>query len=317
MLLLQGVFREELEEEFRHTMQEYIPFISKYWPFIITGLVCYLATRFCFYALGDKDKRISMYNRDGEHEEADLDSDEEVNDDSEIVPALPADLKHVPFEFERYSEEESVRRAKEFYELVKTRRTVRFFSKDPVPFEVIQNIVKSAGTAPSGAHTEPWTYVVVSDLDMKVKIRDIVEEEEKVNYLRRFGNTLSSAGEKWTADLKPLRTNWIKEYLTTAPYLILVFKQVFSYKEDGSKKVHYYNDMSVSIASGILLTAIHYAGLVTLTSTPLNCGGRLRTLLERPSYEKLMLLLPVGYPANNATVPDLYRKELDEIMVQI
>ncbi|ELK38217.1 Iodotyrosine dehalogenase 1, partial [Myotis davidii] len=166
------------------------------------------------------------------------------------------------------------------------------------------------GTAPSGAHTEPWTFVVVKDPDMKHQIREIIEEEEKINYLKRMG-------QRWVTDLKKLRTNWIKEYLDTAPVLILIFKQVHGFTANGKKKVHYYNEISVSIACGILLAALQNAGLVTVTTTPLNCGPRLRVLLSRPTNEKLLMLLPVGYPSKEATVPDLKRKPLDQVMVTV
>ncbi|XP_053447984.1 iodotyrosine deiodinase 1 isoform X3 [Nycticebus coucang] len=167
-----------------------------------------------------------------------------------------------------------------------------------------------SGTAPSGAHTEPWTFVVVKDPDMKHEIRQIIEEEEEVNYVKRMGH-------QWVSDLKKLRTNWIKEYLDTAPVLILIFKQVHGIAANGKKKVHYYNEISVSIACGILLAALQNAGLVTVTTTPLNCGPRLRLLLGRPAHEKLLMLLPVGYPSKDATVPDLKRKPLEQIMVTV
>ncbi|XP_054424953.1 iodotyrosine deiodinase 1 isoform X2 [Pteronotus mesoamericanus] len=166
------------------------------------------------------------------------------------------------------------------------------------------------GTAPSGAHTEPWTFVVVQDPDMKHKIREIIEEEEEINYMKRMG-------QRWVTDLKKLRTSWIKEYLDTAPVLILIFKQVYGFAAKGQRKVHYYNEISVSIACGILLAALQNAGLVTVTTTPLNCGPRLRVLLSRPINEKLLMLLPVGYPGKEATVPDLKRKPLDQIMVTV
>lgn len=243
----------------------------------------------------------------------------------ELSPALPKDLKHIPLNFQKLSLEEQINRSNEFYTLMNRRRTVRHFSTEPVPKEIIFNIIKTAGTAPSGAHTEPWTYVVVSDLDVKQKIREIIEKEEEINYKQRMGKV-------WTTDLNPLRTNWIKEYLTDAPYLILVFKQMYSFKSDGTKKLHYYNEQSVALAAGILLAAIQvstqvcvkkvlqtnfqYAGLVSLTSTPLNCGPALRALLQRPNSEKLTLLLPVGYPADDCLVPDLTRKPLQDIMVE-
>ncbi|XP_059699353.1 iodotyrosine deiodinase 1 isoform X2 [Haemorhous mexicanus] len=168
--------------------------------------------------------------------------------------------------------------------------------------------VPFTGTSPSGAHTEPWTFVVVQDPYLKHKIREIVEEEEEINYKKRMG-------ERWVNDLKRLRTNWIKEYLDTAPYLILIFKQVYGRLPNGKKKTHYYNEISVSIACGILLAALQNAGLYTVTSTPLNCGPQLRALLQRPANEKLLLLLPVGYPKKDATVPELTRKPLEDIMV--
>ncbi|MEE6475087.1 hypothetical protein FKM82_010614 [Ascaphus truei] len=172
------------------------------------------------------------------------------------------------------------------------------------------NLPLEDGTAPSGAHTEPWTFVVVQDPEAKHKIREIIEEEEEINYLKRMG-------DKWVNDLKRLRTNWVKEYLDTAPFLILIFKQVYGLLSNNKKKTHYYNEISVSIACGILLAAIQNVGLVTVTTTPLNCGPRLRVLLQRPVNEKLLMLLPVGYPNKDATVPDLQRKPLDDIMVVV
>ncbi|NXY45779.1 IYD1 deiodinase, partial [Ceuthmochares aereus] len=215
---------------------------------------------------------------------------------------------HVPFSAERYSEAEMIKRSQMFYELLNKRRSVRFLSDEPVPREVIDNVIRTAGTSPSGAHTEPWTFVVVQDPYLKHKIREIVEEEEEINYKKRMG-------DRWVNDLKRLRTNWIKEYLDTAPYLILIFKQVYGRLPNGKKKTHYYNEISVSISCGILLAALQNAGLYTVTSTPLNCGPQLRALLQRPANEKLLLLLPVGYPKKDATVPALTRKPLEDIMV--
>ncbi|CAK1543763.1 unnamed protein product [Leptosia nina] len=166
------------------------------------------------------------------------------------------------------------------------------------------------GTAPSGAHTEPWTFVVVQDPDIKAAIRSIVEEEEDLNYARRMSR-------QWVADLKPFATDATKPYLCDAPALILVFRQTYSLRNDGKKRMHYYNEISVAIAAGILLTAIQYCGLVALTSTPLNCNARLQNLLSRPSNERLELLLPVGRPHPEATVPDLKRKSLNEIMINV
>ncbi|KAI4894367.1 hypothetical protein NFI96_022186 [Prochilodus magdalenae] len=244
--------------------------------------------------------------------------DEDLQDDTEIgandsegddwVVAEAEHLSHVPYTPPRYPVEEMLERSRQFYKLLNQRRSVRFISPEPVPREVIDNVIRAAGTAPSGAHTEPWTFVVVEDAETKHKIREIVEQEEEVNYKQRMGG-------KWVQDLRRLRTNWVKEYLDAAPYLILIFKQTYGILPGGKKKTHYYNEISVSIACGLLLAALQNVGLVTVTSTPLNCGPQLRVLLRRPANEKLLMLLPVGYPAADATVPDLTRKDLGDIMV--
>ncbi|XP_034554788.1 iodotyrosine deiodinase 1 [Notolabrus celidotus] len=247
--------------------------------------------------------------------------DQDLQDDTEITATEEdagdwvdnneeEDCQHVPYSPPRYPEDTMLQRSKDFYTLLNQRRSVRFISPEPVPRHVIDNVIRTAGTAPSGAHTEPWTFVVVSDLDMKHKIRLIVEEEEEVNYRQRMG-------DKWVTDLAKLKTNWIKEYLDVAPYLVLIFKQTYGSLPNGKKRTHYYNEISVSISCGILLAALQNVGLVTVTSTPLNCGPQLRVLLKRPANEKLLMLLPVGYPASDATVPELSRKPLDDIMVHI
>lgn len=232
------------------------------------------------------------------------------NDEQEDVgpPGLELDLDHIPFIHKRYSEGNMKTKSREFYELMNERRTVRFFSDEPVPQEIIQEVVRTAGTAPSGAHTQPWTFVVVEDRDYKRKIREIVEREEEINYARRMG-------PQWVDDLKPLRTTWEKAYLETAPYLILVFKQTYGIGPNGERLLHHYYEISCSIACGFLLAAIHYCGLVTVTHTPLHAGQPLKELLDRPVNEKLVMLLPVGYPAKDATVPDLHRKPLRDIMI--
>ncbi|XP_029079930.1 iodotyrosine deiodinase 1 [Monodon monoceros] len=234
----------------------------------------------------------------------------QLEEDADGWQVSEEEVDHIPFSHTRYPEKEMLKRSQEFYELLNKRRSVRFISNEQVPMEVIDNVIKAAGTAPSGAHTEPWTFVVVKDPDVKHKIREIVEEEEEINYLKRMG-------PQWVSDLKKLRTKWIKEYLDTAPVLILIFKRVHGFAANGKKKIHYYNEISVSIACGILLAALQNAGLVTVTTTPLNCGPRLRVLLNRPANEKLLILLPVGYPSEEATVPDFARKPLDQIMVTV
>lgn len=234
----------------------------------------------------------------------------QVEEDAGDLADPEENVEHIPFSHTRYSEREMVQRSQEFYELLNKRRSIRFISNEQVPQEVIDNVIKAAGTAPSGAHTEPWTFVVVKDPDVKHKIREIIEEEEEINYRKRMG-------PRWVADLRKMRTNWVKDYLDTAPVLILIFKQVHGFTASGKKKVHYYNEISVSIACGILLAALQNAGLVTVTTTPLNCGPRLRVLLNRPTHEKLLMLLPVGYPSKEATVPHFTRKPLEQIMVTV
>ncbi|TPX76478.1 hypothetical protein CcCBS67573_g02262 [Chytriomyces confervae] len=221
----------------------------------------------------------------------------------------PFDLPHVPFNFDRLSHSESMKRSLDFYKLVNGRRSLRMFSEDPVPIEVIRNCCMAAATAPSGAHTEPWTFAIIHTREMKAEIRQIIEHEERINYESRMS-------QQWVSDLAKLRTNWEKEYLETAPYLIVVFKQAYGIDENGKRVNHYYYEQSNSIACGILITALHNAGLVTLTSTPMNAGPAIRALLDRPVNEKVQLLLPVGYPASNATVPDLKRKPASKVLFE-
>lgn len=198
-----------------------------------------------------------------------------------------------------------ISKSNKFYKLLKTRRSVRHFSNKDIPFEVIENIIKSAATAPSGANKQPWKFVVVEDQNIKKQIRIAAEKEEKDFYEHR-------APQSWLDDLKELGTNWQKEFLEDAPYLIIVFKILYS-DENGDTKKHYYINESVGIASGMLITAIHNAGLVTLTHTP-SPMAFLNAILSRPKNEKPFLLLPVGYPAENAMVPNIKRKNFDEVV---
>lgn len=302
------------------SLETTFPFLYNYWPHVVALIVTYASVVYFVNSKGrNAEKKVDNkvtkpipVNKKKKYlspdQEAEVHDDEiEDAEGAKISSALPEDLPHVPLTtYKRYSEKEMVERSAAFYHEMDSRRTVRFYSSEPVPKEVMENIIRTAGTAPSGAHTEPWTYVVVGDKDLKASVRQLIEEEEEINYNKRMG-------VQWTTDLMPLKTNWVKEYLTTAPYLVLVFKQAYGFNPDGTKKNHYYNEVSVAIATGILLAAIQKAGLVTLTSTPLNCGPALRTLLGRPNNEKLMILLPVGYPAKDCTVPDLSRKPLEEI----
>lgn len=204
-----------------------------------------------------------------------------------------------------YTHQEMLQKSEEFYELIKQRRTVRDFSDKDVPREVIENAIKSAGTAPNGANKQPWHFVAVSDQGIKTKIREAAEEEEREFYHRR-------APEDWLEDLRPFGTDENKPFLETAPYLIGIFARSYNLTDDGEKEKHYYVKESVGIATGMLITALHYSGLATLTHTP-SPMGFLNEIMGRPSHEKPFLLLVTGYPAEGARVPDISKKSLDEI----
>lgn len=186
------------------------------------------------------------------------------------------------------------------------RRTVREFSSEPVPRELIIEAVRIAGRAPSGANQQPWHFVVVSDPAIKREIREAAEAEERENYDRRFP-------DDWLAALAPFGTDWQKPFLETAPYLIVVFTVTYGLSSAEQKIKHYYVNESVGIATGFLLTALHLAGLATLTHTP-SPMGFLGRILGRPANERPYLLIPVGYPAEQAQVPDIEKKPLDEIV---
>ena len=196
--------------------------------------------------------------------------------------------------------------AREFCHHLRSRRTVRQFAPTPVPREVIEDIVAAAATAPSGAHKQPWQFCVVSDPAIKQQIRAAAEKEEYENYHGRMS-------DDWLDDLKKFGTDWHKPFLTTAPYLILVFKKPYDIGPDGKRLKNYYVNESVGIACGILITAIHLAGLVTVTHTP-SPMNFLQQLLDRPENERAYLLLPVGLPAAEARVPKLERKPPEEVM---
>ena len=229
--------------------------------------------------------------------------------DNMEAPSLHSpDTPHVPYQYTHFNEKDMIQRSNDFYTFMNKRRSIRDFSPDAVPIDVLKNIIKTAGTSPSGAHTEPWTFVVVKDKQTKAQVRNIIEQEEYANYNHRMG-------EKWVTNLKFIHTDHQKPYLESAPYIIIVFKQQYRVDARGIRYAHYYYEISTAVASGILVTAIHNAGLCTVVTTPLNAGGQLRELLGRPANEKVMLLLPVGYPAKDAEVPDVGRKPLKDIMV--
>jgi iodotyrosine deiodinase len=213
----------------------------------------------------------------------------------------------VEYHHQGYSESEMQVRSKDLYTWMDTRRTVRDFSSRTIPIEVIQNLILTASTAPSGAHKQPWTFCVVSDPSLKKQIRIAAEKEEEESYTGRMS-------PEWLEDLKPLQTDWQKPFLETAPYLIIVFKKAYDILPDGSKRNNYYVNESVGIACGFLLAAIHHAGLVALTHTP-SPMNFLTKILNRPENERPFLLIPVGYEADETYVPELSRKKLDQVSV--
>ena len=200
-----------------------------------------------------------------------------------------------------------IEKSKVFYEKMCTRRSVRFFSAKTFPKEIIENIILTAGRAPSGANKQPWTYVVVDDPALKKQIRTAAEKEEKEFYENKIT-------DEWRKDLEHLGTGWEKPYLEVAPYLIVAFKQDYGLDKNGNKSKHYYVNESIGISLGFLISAIHNAGLVTLTHTP-NPMTFIRDILKRPKNEKPVVILPVGFPASDAVVPNITKKKLDEIMV--
>ncbi len=215
--------------------------------------------------------------------------------------------KHIAYYSESFSDEEMITKSKSFYKWLDQRRSVRDFSDKTVPKGVIENIIRSASTAPSGAHKQPWTFCVISNSEIKTQIRETAEIEEKENYETRMS-------ERWKKDLEPLATDMNKSFLEIAPWLIVAFKRVFDYGENGEKHNNYYVNESIGISCGMLISAIHNAGLVTLTHTP-SPMNFLTKLLKRPGNERPFLLLPVGFPKNPTYVPDIKRKELDEMSV--
>ncbi len=196
--------------------------------------------------------------------------------------------------------------AKRFREAMATRRTVREFRPDPFPIEILEHAIATAASAPSGANQQPWRFVIVKDQELKKRIREAAEQEERENYSHRFP-------DEWRQALRPFGTDWHKPFLEICPYLIVIFR--IDYGIDGDRKIkHYYVQESVGIAAGFLLAALHQAGLATLTHTP-SPMGFLATILNRPANERPFLLIPVGYPAEDAQVPVITKKPLEEVLV--
>ncbi|QWF82907.1 nitroreductase family protein [Amycolatopsis sp. CA-230715] len=215
----------------------------------------------------------------------------------------------VPYRPDRMPADESVTKAAELRRRMDERRTVRMFSADPVPEQVVLDAIAVASTAPSGAHQQPWTFCLVTDPEVRRRLREAAEAEEQVSYDGRLG-------EEWLTALRPIGTDAVKPHLTDAPYLIVVFQQRYFLDETGEKHKHYYVDESVGIAVGMLLTALHLAGLSALTHTP-SPMRFLGELLGRPRNEKAFAVIPVGYPAPDCVVPDLTRKSLDQVLVRV
>lgn len=211
-------------------------------------------------------------------------------------------------EFTHRSADELTARAVEFREFMQQRRTVRDFASTPVPESVIENAIATAASAPSGANMQPWHFVAIQDANIKHKIRVAAEEEEREFYSHRAPN-------EWLDALGPFATDANKPFLDTAPWLIAIFAQKFGFDAQGKKLKHYYTPESVGIATGILITALHNAGLATLTHTP-SPMGFLKEILERPAHEKAYLLLVTGYPADDAVVPDIEKLPLKEVMTR-
>ena len=215
-----------------------------------------------------------------------------------------------PLQFTELPQEEMILRSRQFYEEMNRRRTVREFCDRPVPREVIENAVHAAGTAPSGAHKQPWQFVMVGDPAIKSRIREAAEVEERESYEHRMPQT-------WLEDLAPLGTDWRKEFLTTCPWLIVVFQEVYGLDPDSDgKKKHYYTHESVGISVGLLLAALHHSGVATLTHTP-SPMGFLQKILNRPNNERAYMLIGVGYPGKGCKVPAIERKPLESILTEI
>ncbi len=211
----------------------------------------------------------------------------------------------VPLVFFEIPQEEMFDRAGAFLELMGQRRTTRHFSNRHVPRDLVEMAIKTASTAPSGAHLQPWKFVAVSDSQLKARIREAAEAEESRFYEDRIP-------EAWAEVLEPLGTDHIKEHITDAPWVVIMFRQSQRVRPNGEMAPTYYSQESCGIAAGLFVAAIHNMGLTTLTHTP-SPMGFLRDILGRPEHEHAMLLMPVGYPAEDARVPDLKRKELSEV----
>jgi nitroreductase len=224
---------------------------------------------------------------------------------------MHTDHNFIPLPLERLAPNEQLARSQQFRARMSTRRSVRDYSREPVPLALIENAIATAASAPSGANQQPWTFVVVADPTLKQRIRAAAEAEERESYERRMS-------DEWKAALAPLGTDWHKPHLEDAPYLIVVFQQVYGLEVDSDgqthKIKHYYTTESVGIAVAMLLASLHLAGLATLTHTP-NPMAFLSEILARPANERAFVIIPVGYPAEGARVPAISKKPLEQMMI--
>jgi nitroreductase len=216
----------------------------------------------------------------------------------------------IPYSPVRLEPATQLERGRAFYEEMNQRRSVRFFSDEPVPRELVELAIRAASTAPSGAHKQPWTFVVTADPDIKRQIREAAEEEERINY---EGGRLPS---HWREDLEPLGTDWHKPFLETVPWIVVLFEHRYQLDEEGQRRHTYYPKESVGICAGLFIAALHRMGLATLTHTP-SPMRFLTKLLGRPANERAFCLFPIGYPSEDCVVPDLRRKSLDEVMIEV
>lgn len=212
--------------------------------------------------------------------------------------------EQIPLIFERRESNDILKRAENLNSAIQKRRSVRFFSDKAVPRSIIEKLIEIASSAPSGAHKQPWTFCAISNPAIKKKIREAAEKEEYDNYHGRMSDS-------WLKDLEPFETDWQKPFLEIAPWLVVIFKKAFDY-EGSEKKKNYYVNESVGIAAGFMISAIHQVGLATLTHTP-SPMAFLQKILHRPDNERPFLLLPVGYPTEDCTVPDIERKTVEQV----
>lgn len=216
------------------------------------------------------------------------------------------DFPFIDYHRETYSAVEMLDKSRTFFEWADTRRSVRDFSDEPVSKEVMENILMTASTAPSGAHKQPWTFCLISNASLKSKLRVLAEEEERKSYEGRMS-------DEWLEDLAAIGTDWHKEFIDIAPWIVVVMKRAYEIQKDGTKRQNYYVSESVGIAAGFLLLAVHNAGLVALTHTP-SPMNFIAKALERPENERPFLLIPVGYPAKTARIPELRRKSKEDVI---